>query len=422
VKTTPYYWVGGTTPRFWWATDLLDRDHYSFYPEGTYTVSAESTLNNMKANYRMYGADYTGKTVSQAYTITLVTDRVKIEANKMAVTRGNTFSVTVSGRPSGVYYLWVKDTGALTGGANNQAPMVILNQEKLMLDPPTGPFFIGSYQYDGGGAQTIKMNVGTDPVYNGTRYYGQIITTISGTRTIEFQTNSQTRNMTFTIRVENKSHGRFRSDEVNITVEKGKPVSVMVPNGDENWEQGTAHTITWKYTVSPGSYVRIELLRGTAVNRVITSNISVGSGGSGSKSWTVPYNQALGSDYKIRINSTSNAAATDTSDTAFTISAGAPITVTNPNGGQNWTRGSAHTIMWRYTGSPGSKVKIELLKGTMVNRVINASTSVGLGGSGSYSWNIASNQNPGTDYKIRINSTSNAAVTDTSNANFAIIG
>jgi hypothetical protein len=55
-----------------------------------------------------------------------------------------------------------------------------------------------------------------------------------------------------------------------------------------------------------------------------------------------------------------------------------------------------------------------------VNRVINASTAIGSAGSGSYPWTIPSTQTLGTDYKIRITSTSIAAYTDKSNANFTI--
>ena len=39
------------------------------------------------------------------------------------------------------------------------------------------------------------------------------------------------------------------------------------------------------------------------------------------------------------------------------------ITVTSPNGGETWQRGTSHTVTWSYTGSPGSNVKITLLKG-----------------------------------------------------------
>jgi PKD repeat protein len=228
VDQQPWFWGGGVANPSgggYWGTDLLDRDHYYFYPAGTYTVCAESTLNNMKANYKQGGADYTGKTVSQCYTITLVTDQVQIEAYKTAVTRGQFFTVTVTGRPKGLYYLWLEDTSDLNGGPGNQPPMISLFQEGVLLDPPAGPAVIGSYQYENGGGKSIKMNVGTDPVYNGTRFYARITTSLSGLRTVEFATGSLTRNRTYTLRVENLSGGRFLNDEVMVTVERGTPAA-----------------------------------------------------------------------------------------------------------------------------------------------------------------------------------------------------
>jgi hypothetical protein len=211
------------------------------------------------------------------------------------------------------------------------------------------------------------------------------------------------------------------STNYKITLSCPAPtIKVVVPNGGANWTRGSIHAITWRYTNNPGSRVKIELFRGTTLDRVIKTGIPVGSGGSGSFNWKIPYNQIPGKNYKIRITSTSNAAYTDTSNTNFTISAGAPITVLVPNGGQNWIQGSTNTITWRYTGSPGSNVKIELLRGTTVNRIISPGISIGSGGSGSFNWNIPSDQAAGTDYRIRLTSTSNAAYTDTSNANFMI--
>jgi peroxiredoxin len=91
------------------------------------------------------------------------------------------------------------------------------------------------------------------------------------------------------------------------------------------------------------------------------------------------------------------------------------ITVTSPNGGENWVRGTVHTITWSSFGSPGTYVKIELLKSGIVNKIIASSTA----NDGSYSWTIGTG-NLGTDYRIRITSTSNAAITDSSDNNFAI--
>ena len=92
------------------------------YPGGTYTVWAESLLNNMKDNYQNGGASYTTKTVSQTYTITLVSDTVKIEANKDTVVRSKPFSVTITGRPNQAYNVWVKGTSTMHGGYDDQPP------------------------------------------------------------------------------------------------------------------------------------------------------------------------------------------------------------------------------------------------------------------------------------------------------------
>ena len=79
------------------------------------------------------------------------------------------------------------------------------------------------------------------------------------------------------------------------------------------------YTIQWSYTGDPGAYVKIELLKGGVLNRVITNSTSKGSGGSGSYNWRVPLSQQLGADYKIRVTSTSNGSYTDTSDNNFSI-------------------------------------------------------------------------------------------------------
>ena len=124
VNTDPWFW-GGAGHQKYWATDLLDRDQYPFYPSGTYTVSAESTLHNMKENYRSGGADYTGKTVTQSYTVTLVPESLNIEANKDSVVRGGHFSVTISGKPDSAYFLWVNGPGTMTGTAGDQPPTIL---------------------------------------------------------------------------------------------------------------------------------------------------------------------------------------------------------------------------------------------------------------------------------------------------------
>ncbi len=210
------------------------------------------------------------------------------------------------------------------------------------------------------------------------------------------------------------------SPDSTLTVPYPTSLTLISPNGGENYPRGSTKTIQWSYVGSPGSTVMIELLKGTVVDKVLSSNTTIGSGGMGSYSWTVPYNQIVGSDYKIRITSTSNSEYADMSQAPFSIGAGSPITVVSPNGGEKWKQGSTQTLKWKYTGDPGSSVKIEVIKGSAV-RSIAPNTSIGSDGSGSFNFTFPFNAPLGSDYQIRVTSTSNATYTDTSDAPFSII-
>jgi hypothetical protein len=92
------------------------------------------------------------------------------------------------------------------------------------------------------------------------------------------------------------------------------------------------------------------------------------------------------------------------------------IRVDSPNGGENWTRGTTKTIAWTKYGQPGANVKIELYKAGVLNSVISSETA----NDGTYSWYIPTSQTTGTDYKVKITSTSESKYNDWSNNNFKI--
>ena len=104
-----------------------------------------------------------------------------------------------------------------------------------------------------------------------------------------------------------------------VTATFSQGITVSVPNGGETWKKKTTATIRWSYLGNPGSSVKIELLKGGALNKTITKSTAIGSGGNGSFSWKVPDSQAAGSDYRIRVTSTTSGSYTDTSDANFTI-------------------------------------------------------------------------------------------------------
>jgi len=96
------------------------------------------------------------------------------------------------------------------------------------------------------------------------------------------------------------------------------------------------------------------------------------------------------------------------------------IAVTSPSNGQIWGLKSKQTIGWTYSGTPGKKVSIQLLKGGTLVKTISAGAKIGNGGSGSYSWKLPTKMTPGDDYQIRITSTTNSAYFDTSDGHFTI--
>ena len=210
-------------------------------------------------------------------------------------------------------------------------------------------------------------------------------------------------------------------------------ITVTAPNGGETWQLGTSHTVTWSYTGSPGSKVKIALLKSGVEVGIIASSVPTGiglvgsGGGVGSYTWSINTALSTGSDYQVEVQSISQQAINDISDNSFTLtSVPSTITVTAPNGGETWQLGTSHTVTWSYTGSPGSTVKIVLLKsgievGTIANSALTGIGPIGSGGGiGSDTWNINPVVSTGSDYQVKVQSISQPAINDTSDNFFTL--
>jgi C1A family cysteine protease len=133
-------------------------------------------------------------------------------------------------------------------------------------------------------------------------------------------------------------------------------ITVGAPNGGENWQAGTTQTIAWSYTRNPGSSVKIDLYKGTSLNRTITSSTSAGGSGSGLYSWLIPADVAAGSDYMVKVTSTSYGSVSDMSNGYFAIAAAPPFSASGlvTSGGSGL---SGVTMTFSGTGSiPASAV------------------------------------------------------------------
>jgi hypothetical protein len=90
------------------------------------------------------------------------------------------------------------------------------------------------------------------------------------------------------------------------------------------------------------------------------------------------------------------------------------ITVTSPNGGEMWRRGLKYFVQWQ--GNIGENVVIDLYKaGVYVSTIASNAPSTG-----AYQWPVGLGLTPGSDYTIRISSSTNPALFDTSDSPFSI--
>ena len=194
-------------------------------------------------------------------------------------------------------------------------------------------------------------------------------------------------------------------------------VLLTSPNGTENWIVGSSHDITWTRTGSVAT-VRLDYSKngGSTYVDAITASVN-GTGdpaGTYKYAWTIP--DAIGTQLRVRIMDTSDSTVLDQSDANFNIKGA--LTVTSPNGGQNWIVSSAYPITWTRTGAIAA-VKIDYSKNsgsTFPNPVV-ASTDAS---TGTYSWTIPDDLS--TAVRVRVMDAADSSVFDASDADFAIGG
>ena len=88
-------------------------------------------------------------------------------------------------------------------------------------------------------------------------------------------------------------------------------ITVVSPNGGENWLAGTSNTITWTSNISDD--VKIELYKGGTIFYTIANSTS----NSGNYLWTIPDTLHTGIDFKVKITSVLDNSITDFSDSGF---------------------------------------------------------------------------------------------------------
>jgi hypothetical protein len=181
--------------------------------------------------------------------------------------------------------------------------------------------------------------------------------------------------------------------EIDIELQ-AKSFIVTQPTSSTVWTQGDQDVnISWD-TGNLGGTVDITLYKGSSSVATIAS--AAANDGSYT-SWDVPSAQTPGIDYRVRVYyDSSNYDYSDYFEVEIQTDS---IAVTQPTSSTVWTQGDQNVNISWDTGNLGGTVDITLYKGSnSVTTIASATTN-----DGSYtSWDVPSDQTPGTDYRVRV--------------------
>jgi hypothetical protein len=183
-------------------------------------------------------------------------------------------------------------------------------------------------------------------------------------------------------------------------------LTLTSPNGGENWDSGTLHTIRWS---------RFNLIG--PVSLLINHNYPAGSWVPFALSitadtlvWTVT--EPMTNTARLRVAATYLPAVLDESDNNFTIGTG--MVLSSPAGGESWDWGSIHSITWsRYNAAGAATVQLNRSYPSPVWETLTSSVT-----DSSYTWTISGSGT--TTARVRVYLNSNHSIGDTCAANFTI--
>ncbi|MFZ5519528.1 MAG: FG-GAP-like repeat-containing protein [Candidatus Zhuqueibacterota bacterium] len=179
------------------------------------------------------------------------------------------------------------------------------------------------------------------------------------------------------VRVTDTDSDPSDESDATFTISEVASITVTAPNGAEDWEVGTSQSITWTSESTSGT-VHIEYSTDSGSN---WADVTASTTDDGSFDWTIP--NAPSANCLVKVSDT-DGTPTDQSDAVFTISQTPFITVTAPNGAEDWEVGSSHAITWTSNKTSGN-VHIEYSTDNGANWAdVTASTT----DDGSFDWTI----------------------------------
>jgi len=201
------------------------------------------------------------------------------------------------------------------------------------------------------------------------------------------------------------------TSDANFAIATLRTLTLTAPDGGESWEGASSQDITWSSTGAITN-VKLEYSKdnfGSDVNTIVASTTN-----DGTYAWTIP--DDVDSSVWVRVSDASDADVNDVSDANFAIATLRTVTLTAPNGAEEWEATTSHDITWSSTGDI-TNVKLEYSKDNFasdVNTIVASTTD-----DGTYAWTVPSDVS--STVRVRVSDASDADVNDVSNADFSIL-
>jgi len=344
----------------------------------------------------------------------IISSMADTSGQRKIVAMGNTNlnnSWTIKGLADGTYYWSVQAIDNNFAGSSFSAERIFtVGPQSISLTVPNGSeqWLVGSDQiisWSSSNVVNIKLEYTTD---NGSSWI-EIVNSLAATVNNFNWSIPNTPSTQCKVRNSDANNSNvYDISDASFSIVGIPIISLNVPNGGESWAVGSSQSIMW---VSENIQdIKLEFTTNNGIDWL--SIVASVPASTGSYTWLIP---DLPSDQcKIRISDVTNPNNFDLSNDVFTIFRVPTITLTEPNGGQIWSANTTHIISWM--DNIDENVKIDLYKGGTYTSTITTSTP----STGSYNWIIPSSQPIGTDYRIRIASTTDDNIFDLSDTDFAI--
>lgn len=209
---------------------------------------------------------------------------------------------------------------------------------------------------------------------------------------------------------DNETGSPIDESDGTFTVLPEPKITVVTPNGEEEWYSGASDNIKWSSANIENVKIEYTTNNGAGWTTIVDNTPS-----DGVYEWTnIPKLSSL--LCRIRISDAIDGIPADVSDDNFTIidKSNQRVTVTKPNGGEQWDAGTPQQITWEASGMSNVKIEYTINNGNSWSTIVASTPSTGF-----YTWNQVPNT-PSTNCKIRVSDASDGTPSDDSDQFFTI--